>query len=117
MIRWVGCGLLLGALLVSSPASALEPGQGAVPKPDYRGTGVVLALLPPPSDLHASRPVIIIHHDPILPLMNEEMSMPFLAASTELFRGLKPGDRIAFDLLVTDDALLVIAVKRLGAGR
>lgn len=38
------------------------------------------------------------------------MSMPFIAASTRLLKGLRPGDRIAFGLLDTPDALLVIVV-------
>jgi len=83
------------------------------PKPDYRGTGVVLAILPPPSNLHATRPVIVIDHDPIEGLMAENMSMPFIAASTGLFQGLTPGDRITFGLKDTPDALLVIVVERL----
>jgi len=37
----------------------------AGPTVTYHGTGTVLALLPPPSDLHATRPVIVIEHDPI----------------------------------------------------
>jgi hypothetical protein len=81
-----------GVLVGASPAEAQVP-PGA--KMDYRGTGVVLALLPPPSSLHATRPVIVIEHEPIAGLMDEKMSMPFLAASTALFQGLRPGDRIA----------------------
>ena len=45
--------------------------------------------------------------------MAEKMSMPFIAASTGLFQGLSPGDRIAFGLKDTPDALLVIVVERL----
>lgn len=86
----------------------------AGPKVDYRGTGVVVALLPAPSDLHATRPVIIIHHDPVPDLMDESMSMPFIAASTDLFRGLRAGDQIAFGMQATPDALLVVTMKRLG---
>jgi Cu/Ag efflux protein CusF len=74
---------------------------------------VVVRLLPPPSDLHATRPVIIIHHDPIAGLMDESMDMPFIAASSELFRDLRAGDRIAFGLQATPDALLVVSIKRL----
>ena len=105
---------ILAAPLVVAAAdrSAVAP-----VKPDWRGTGVVLAVLPPPSSLHATRPVIVIEHEPIPPLMNEHMSMPFIAASVELFRNLKVGDRIAFGLKETPDALLVIEIKRLGAGK
>ena len=85
----------------------------AGPVVQYRGTGVVLALLPPPSDLHLTRPVIVIEHDPIAGLMTEHMAMPFLAASTKLFEGLRQGDRIVFGLQEVPDALLVVTIERL----
>ncbi len=89
----------------------------AGPTVDYRGTGTVLAVLPPPSDLHATRPVIVIEHDPIVGLMAERMAMPFIAASTTLFEGLRPGDRIAFGLQDTPGALLVVTIDRLSSRR
>jgi hypothetical protein len=87
----------------------------AAPAPDYRGTGVVVSLLPPPSRLHGTRPVIIIHHDPVPGLMDEAMTMPFIAASMKLFEGLRPGDRIAFGLKSMPEALLVVSLERLRA--
>jgi hypothetical protein len=103
-------GVLLLALLDTAPAAQ----QGGPPaKADWRGTGTVVAVLPPPSSLHATRPVIIIHHGPIHGLMEETMDMPFIAASVDLFRGLHAGDRIAFALRDTPDALLVVAIERL----
>jgi hypothetical protein len=104
--------MLLALLLLASGATA-QPVGSPTAKPDYRGTGVVLAVLPPPSSLHATRPVIVIDHAPIAGLMDEAMSMPFIAASTALFQGLRAGDRIAFGLKDTPDALLVITVERL----
>jgi Cu/Ag efflux protein CusF len=104
------CAIAL-ALLLAATTVVAQPA-----KPDYRGTGVVLAILPPPSSLHATRAVIVIEHEPIAGLMDEKMSMPFIAASTGLFRGLSPGDRIAFGLKDTPGALLVISIERL-AGR
>ncbi len=103
---------LLAALLAAAPADA--QGNAAV-RPDWRGTGVIVALLPPPSSLHPTRPVIIIHHDPIHGLMEETMDMPFIAASTELFRALRPGDRIAFGLKDVPGALLVVVIERVPA--
>ena len=105
-------GILLVLLLLAGGAAA-QPAGSSVAKPDYRGTGVILAVLPPPSSLHATRPVIVIDHAPIAGLMDEPMSMPFIAASTALFQGLQAGDRIAFGLKDTPDALLVISVERL----
>ena len=108
MRRAAGLLAVLGLLLVLlAPASAQAPRPGAVR--EWRGTGVALAVLPPPSDLHATRPVIVIQHEAIPGLM----AMPFLVASTTLFEGLKNGDRIAFTLRDVPDALLVIAIERL----
>jgi Cu/Ag efflux protein CusF len=78
----------------------------------WHGTGVVLALLPPPSDLHATRPVIVIQHGPIPGLMEKSMAMPFIAASTTLLEGLRPGDNVAFTLEDVPDALLLISIQR-----
>jgi hypothetical protein len=103
---------LLAPLLHAGPVAS----QGLpAPMPHWRGTGTVVAVLPPPSSLHATRPVIIIHHEPIRGLMEETMDMPFIAASTDLFEGLRAGDRIAFVLKNTPDALLVVAIERLRA--
>jgi hypothetical protein len=110
-------GWSLAVLLLAAPLAAPSPAppQGTAPaKVDWRGTGVVVAILPPPSGLHATRPVIIIRHDPIEGLMNETMDMPFLAASTDLFRDLRPGDRVAFELKDVPNALLVVGISRLG---
>ena len=117
-VRYRGGTLLalVGIALAGTSAGA-QPTRPPADQPDWRGTGIVLKLLPPPSDLHATRPVIVIRHDPIDGLMKEEMSMPFLAASTALFKGLRTGDRIAFGLKETADALLVISIGRLGPGR
>lgn len=105
------CGSLLLTTAVVRP---LLPWRGTAPDADYQGTGVVVEMLPPPSSLHPNRPVIILYHDPLPGLMDEPMRMPFLAASTRLFEGLRPGDRIAFGLKDTPDALLVISVEPLG---
>ena len=107
------CALALVTLLLSTASAAGQPARGPQTAPDYRGRGVVLALLPPPSDLHATRPVIVIEHEPIAGLMDERMSMPFIAASTALLSGLHKGDRIAFGLKDTPDALLVVTIERL----
>ena len=100
---------MVALLLWATAASGADP---KAPVVDYQGTGVVLALLPPPSELHKTRPVIVIQHDPIRGLMEDRMSMPFIAASSELFRGLKIGDQISFGLKDTPDALLVVTIER-----
>jgi hypothetical protein len=94
-------------LLVGTPLS------GHAQAPRWRGVGVVVALLPAPSSLHATRPVIVLDHEPIAGLMDERMSMQFIAASADLFRGLKAGDRVAFALAETPDALLVVSLEKL----
>jgi Cu/Ag efflux protein CusF len=102
--------LVLVAML-ASPAGA-QPAKLTSGTPDWRGTGVVLELLPPPSDLHATRPVVVLRHDPIPGLMDESMTMPFIAASTALFRGVRVGERVSFGLKETPDALLVISIEK-----
>ena len=101
---------LVTLVLAAAPAGA-QPSTPAATKPDWRGTGVILKLLPPPSDLHATRPVIVLQHDPIPGLMEEAMTMPFLAASTALFRGHHAGERVTFGLKEVPDALLVISIE------
>ncbi len=49
--------VLVLATALATPAGA-QPASSGV-KADWRGTGVVLAILRPPSDLHATRPVIV----------------------------------------------------------
>src|SRR5574341_710616 len=80
--------LTLGLLVAGGLIGFFMRSRVAPPTPEYLGRGVVVSLLPPPSSLHATRPVIIIHHDPIPGLMEEAMSMPFIAASSKLFEGL-----------------------------
>ena len=99
---------LLVATLVAPAAS--QPIRSVTS--DWRGTGVVLAVLPPPSDLHATRPVIVIRHEAIPGLMAEAMTMPFLVASAALFEGIRAGDHIAFALKEVPDALLVVSIER-----
>jgi hypothetical protein len=81
--------------------------------PDYQGTGVIVGMYPAPSTLHPTRPVVVIRHDPIAGLMDESMEHPFIAASTRLFDHLEPGDRVAFGMKTTRDALLVISLTRI----
>lgn len=107
---------LLVSTLAGLPWAAAGDDRTPAP-PEFRGTGVIVALLPPPSSLHASRPVIVIHHDPLVPLMPERMEMPFLAASTALFADFRVGDRIVFTLRDTPDALLVVGIERVRPGR
>jgi len=102
-VRWPI--VLLLVLSIALPARAQPP--------RWRGVGVVVALLPAPSSLHATRPVVVLDHEPIHGLMEERMSMPFIAASADLFRGLRAGDRVAFALAETPDALLVVSLEKL----
>ena len=108
------CLFLLG---IAALSWSLHGWLGGPPPPDYLGKGRVVGLYPPPSSLHATRPVIIIYHEPIAGLMDEAMSMPFIVASAKLFQGLRPGDSIAFGLKSTPDALLVVSIERIGADR
>ena len=105
------CVALVAVVVLVAGTAAVAGGQ---PLLEYGGTGVVIALVPAPSSLHATRPVIILHHEPIPGLMEEEMSMPFIAASIDLFRDVKPGDRVAFVLRDVPGALMVVSLQRVG---
>jgi Cu/Ag efflux protein CusF len=72
-----------------------------------------MAMLPAPSPLHATRPVVVLEHEPIQGLMEEKMSMPFIVDSAALFGDLKIGERVAFELVDTPGALLVVRLDRL----
>lgn len=114
-----GCRRILGGVgrllaVLTALALAASPAAAQAPAPvEYRGTGIVLALMPAPSSLDATRPVIVLQHQPIAGLMDEAMSMPFIAASAGLFRDVKPGDRVAFVLRDVPGALLVVSIERL----
>jgi Cu/Ag efflux protein CusF len=103
----VALALLIGCAV----AADLNAASRSTSTPDYQGTAVIVALHPAPSALHPTHPVVVLHHDPIVGLMDEAMEMPFIAASADLFRGLKPGDRVEFGLKTTEDALLVIYLR------
>ena len=62
---------------------------------------------------HPAEELVVLYHEPIVGLMDEKMEMPFIAASTDLFKGLKLGDRVEFGLQTTPDALLVIYLRPL----
>ena len=111
------CAVALALIAVIAGPAEAQPAKPENGKPDWRGTGVVLKLLPPPSDLHATRPVIVLRHEPIPGLMEESMTMPFIAASTALFRDVRVGERVSFGLKETPDALLVISLEKAPPGR
>jgi Cu/Ag efflux protein CusF len=96
---------LIAALAGFLPASA-QTGRR------WKSAATIVALMPPPSALHATRPVVILDHEPIPGLMEEKMSMAFVAASTDLFRGLSPGDHVTFELEDVPGALLVVTLAR-----
>ena len=98
--------LLLVALVLSVAAQPLPTGR------DWRGTGTVVALMPPPSPLHPTQPVIVLKHEPIPGLMEEGMFMPFLVATPGLLDKVQVGDRVTFSLRETADALLLVAIER-----
>jgi hypothetical protein len=105
--------VFLVCLVLAGRLSSAQTARPATPRGDWRGTGVVLAILPPPSELHATRPVIVLQHEAIPGLMEQAMAMPFLVATPALFEGIHPGDRVAFVLEDVPDALLVISIERL----
>ena len=115
--RWIALLAASVTLLASVAVESLQGAPGSTSTSDYQGTGVVVGMHPPPSALHATRPVVVLRHDPIVGLMDESMEHPFIVASTDLFAGLAPGDRVAFGLKSTADALLVVFLRRLSRAR
>lgn len=77
----------------------------------YHGSGIVLAVLRAPSPLDATRPVVILRHDPIPDLMDKGMTHPFLVRSPGLLEGIAPGARVRFTLKDTPGALLVVRLE------
>src|SRR2546430_16551820 len=84
---------VVGLIALVAGAAGAQPARAPADKPDWRGTGGGLKLLPPPSGLHAPRPVIVLQHDPIPGPMEEAMTMPFIAASTPPFPDLRESGR------------------------
>jgi len=101
---------LLG-VSVTLVAGGLQGAPGSTSTPDYQGIGVIVGMLPPPSALHATRPVVVLPPEPIVGLMDEGMEHPFIVESTDLFVGLHAGDRVEFGLKSTHEALLVIYMR------
>jgi Cu/Ag efflux protein CusF len=99
-------------IALAAGSAGAQPARPESGKPDWRGTGVILKMLPPPSDLHPTRPVVVLQHDPIPGLMDEAMAMPFIAASTALFKNHHAGERVTFGLKEVPDALLVISIEK-----
>jgi hypothetical protein len=73
-------------LLLATSLATFAIVAGASSTPDYQGTAVIVGIHPPPSTFHATRPVVVLHHDPMVGLMDERMEMPFIAASRRTTR-------------------------------
>jgi Cu/Ag efflux protein CusF len=100
--------------IVAAVALALSVATSAgAQQTHWSGVATIMAMLPPPSPLDATRPVVVLDHEPISGLMDERMSMPFIVSSPALFGDLKIGDRVAFELRDTPGALLVVRLDRL----
>ncbi len=112
-VRWIVLlGSALALVLGGVSAFLLWGGEQNLAVPGiYHGTGVVLAVLPAPSQLDAERDVVILQHDPIADLMDKKMTHPFLVQSRTLLRGIMPGTRVRFTLKDTPGALLLVRLE------
>lgn len=111
--RLLALGLALVVLAAGAGSWLLWPGAEDLSGPGvYHGTGLVLAVLPAPSPLDATRPVIILRHDPIEALMEKGMTHPFVVRSEELLRGIGPGTPVRFTLKDTPGTLLVVRLEK-----
>jgi len=79
----------------------------------YRLSGRVVEVALPPSRHHASRPVVVLDHEAVRGLMDAH-TMPFLAASAEVIKDFRPGERVRVALTSTLEALLVTELVRIG---
>jgi Cu(I)/Ag(I) efflux system protein CusF len=85
--------VLVLALAAAAPAFAQPSGEPAATPPTGRsaqGTGVV-------TEIDAREAVVTLKHEPIPALGWPTMTMPFHLASPAMLKGLKVGQKIAFD--------------------
>ena len=85
---------LIAAVLVLAPAlsaQAADPAPAATRAPrSAKGVGVVV-------EIDAPGQVLTLKHEPIATLGWPTMTMPFHVADPNLFKGLKVGQKVAFD--------------------
>lgn len=89
-----------GTRPAATPPSAPAPSQPGV----YAVTGIVRELKPDGSN-------VVIRHDEI-PGFMMAMTMPFTARDPRQIAALQPGDKVTFQLLVTDDESWIDSVER-----
>ena len=112
-ILWGTSGLALMLAGAGAGAWFLWGGEDDLQGPGvYHGFGVVVEVVPAPSQLDATRPVVVLRHEPIKDLMDEGMTHPFLVRSERLLRGITPGTRVRFTLKDTPGALLVVRLEK-----
>ncbi|THD57700.1 MAG: copper-binding protein [Phenylobacterium sp.] len=104
------CPLVL-ALLLAAPAvyaaQAPEPAPAAHPPTgrSAKGVGVV-------TEINAEEAVVTLRHEPIPALGWPSMVMPFHLASPDLLKGLKVGQRVAFDTREAEGLPEITAIRK-----
>ena len=102
--------VLLAALLAAAPALASAqpadqaPGAARAPR-SAKGVGVVV-------EIDAPGQILTLKHEPIPALGWPTMTMPFHIADPALFKGLKVGQKVAFDTKEDAGLPLITAIRK-----
>ena len=112
-IKWyVSVGLLIATAGVLLAAAIQRPSyktDTATPKQRFHVRGEIRSV-----DLEGKS--VEIKHEEI-PNYMAAMTMPFNVRNVSLLRGLKPGDEVGFELVVTDDDSWIASIQRLSEAR
>jgi len=109
-VRALGFAAVLAAAPALASAQPADPAQvqapGAVRAPrSARGVGVVV-------EIDAPGQILTLRHEPIPALGWPQMTMPFHVANPELFKGLKVGQKVAFDTREDGGLPLITAIRK-----
>lgn len=102
--------LVLALALAAAPAAfAAQPPDAAAAHPpagrSAKGVGVV-------TEIDAREAVVTLKHEPIPALGWPSMIMPFHLASPDLLKGLKVGQKVAFDTTEAEGLPEITAIRK-----
>jgi Cu(I)/Ag(I) efflux system periplasmic protein CusF len=105
--------ILLALILAAGSAPAALAAQAPEPTPaahppsgrSAKGVGVV-------TEINAAEAVVTLRHEPIAALGWPSMVMPFHLASPDLLKGLKVGQKIAFDTKEAEGLPEITAIRK-----
>jgi Cu(I)/Ag(I) efflux system protein CusF len=108
LVRPLVLALILTAGAAPAAFAAQTPDAAAPAKPPTgrtaKGVGVV-------TEINASESVVTLRHEPIPALGWPSMVMPFHLASPDLLKGLKVGQKVAFDTKEAEGLPEITAIR------